>query len=251
MVAGMTGAWIDHDLAALRAACYAADDRSLVALLRTRDAEPVLQQCGDVLTAAITRGVPAAVETAARCSAALHMRNGEGDEVLADQLDAAIGGTAPFLRPLPVDLEELSGLLEGDPAWGGGWVDLNTGECLPATADSGDLWYGVAPEDTGQRLHVACAGSHAAYRDMEDFIAVLDDRSLADALATAIRGRGAFRRFKDVLAASPAEQRRYWLFSAERRHGRARAWLADHDYRPTPHAGCSRALSTPCTPGPS
>jgi len=240
----MTDAWSDHNVAALRAACYATDGRALIELLRTRDAEPVVQQCGDALTAAVIRGVPAAVETAVRCSAALRVRSGEGDEVLADQLDAAISGAAPALRPLPVDLEELSGLLEGDPAWGGGWVDLNTGECRP-TADSGELWYGDEPQDTERWLHAACAGSHDAYRDMEDFIAALDDRSLADALATATRGRGAFRRFKDVLAASPAEQRRYWLFSAERQHGRARAWLADHDYRPTPRGGSSRARSTP------
>ncbi len=148
-----------------------------------------------------------------------------------------------------MDLEELSDLLEGDPVWGGGWVDLNTGECRPATADFGEPWGEGEPEDTGRRLHVACAGSHAAYRDMEDFIAALDDRSLADALAAAIRSRGAFRRFKDALTTSPAEQRRYWLFSAECRHGRARAWLADHDYRPTPGAGSGRARSTPCTPG--
>ncbi|MGW3571510.1 UPF0158 family protein [Streptomyces sp. NPDC000941] len=150
---------------------------------------------------------------------------------------------------MPVDLEELSGLPEGDPAWGGGWVDLNTGECRPVSADFGEPRSEGEPEDTERWLHVACAGSHDAYRDMEDFIAVLDDRSLTDALATAIRCRGAFRRFKDVLAASPAEQRRYWLFSAERQHGRARAWLADHDYRPAPRAGSSRARSTPYAPG--
>ncbi|QKV97956.1 hypothetical protein HUT19_32395 [Streptomyces sp. NA02950] len=241
----MTGAWSDHDVTALRAACYAADGRALIELLRTRDAEPVIQQCGDALTAAVIRGVPAAVETAVRCSAALRVRSWEGDEVLADQLDTAISGTAPALRPLAVGLEELSGLLEGDPAWGGGWVDLNTGECRPMRADFEEPRGEGEPEDTERWLHVACAGSHDAYRDMEDFIAVLDDLSLADALATAIRGRGAFRRFKDVLAASPAEQRRYWLFSAERQHGRARAWLADYDYRPTPRAGSSRARSTP------
>ncbi|WP_044582146.1 UPF0158 family protein [Streptomyces iranensis] len=245
----MTDAWSDHDVTALRVACYAADSRALVALLRTRDAEPVLQQCGDVLTAAVVRGVPAAVETAVRCLAALRVRSWEGDEVLADQLDAAIGGATPFLRPLPVDLEELFGLLEGDPAWGGGWVDLNTGECRSATADFGAPWGEAEPEDTGRRLHVACARSHAAYRDMEDFIAALDDRSLVDALGATITGRGAFRRFKDALAASPTEQRRYWLFSAERRHGRARTWLADHGYRPTPPAGSSRARPTPNAPG--
>lgn len=83
-------------MAALRAACYAADGRALIELLRTRDAEPVVQQCGDALTAAVTRDVPTAVETAARCLAALRARNGEGDEALADQL--TLRSVAP---PLP------------------------------------------------------------------------------------------------------------------------------------------------------
>ncbi|MFC1522860.1 UPF0158 family protein [Elusimicrobiota bacterium] len=37
------------------------------------------------------------------------------------------------------------------------------------------------------------------YRHMERFIASLPDRSAADALFYAIKGRGAFRRFKDML----------------------------------------------------
>jgi hypothetical protein len=42
-----------------------------------------------------------------------------GDDVLADQLDALQGtGALPDLRPLPVDLDELAGILEGDPMYG-------------------------------------------------------------------------------------------------------------------------------------
>ncbi|MGW1616984.1 hypothetical protein ACWCQZ_47985 [Streptomyces sp. NPDC002285] len=38
----------------------------------------------------------------------------------------------------------------------------------------------------------------------------------------AVRRRDhAFRRFKDMLATSPAQLRRYWLLSAERQYGRA------------------------------
>ena len=40
----------------------------------------------------------------------------------------------PDLRPLPVDLDELAGILEGDPMYGGGRVDLTTGEVWPAPA---------------------------------------------------------------------------------------------------------------------
>ena len=51
---------------------------------------------------------------------ALRDRSWEGDDVLADQLDALLGGGAmPDLRPLPVHLDELAGVLEGDPLYGG------------------------------------------------------------------------------------------------------------------------------------
>ena len=36
-----------------------------------------------------------------------------------------------MLRPVPVDLEERASVLEGDPAHGGGRVDLRTGEVWP------------------------------------------------------------------------------------------------------------------------
>ena len=37
----------------------------------------------------------------------------------------------PDLRPLPVDLDELAGILEGNPMYGGGRVDLAMGEVWP------------------------------------------------------------------------------------------------------------------------
>ncbi|WP_432732397.1 hypothetical protein ABFA25_06625 [Mycobacterium lepromatosis] len=30
---------------------------------------------------------------------------------------------------MPVDLEQLALLMGGDPMWGGGWIDLKTGDC--------------------------------------------------------------------------------------------------------------------------
>jgi hypothetical protein len=39
-----------------------------------------------------------------------------------------------MLRPLPVDLEELAGVLEGDPVQGGGRIDLQSGEVWPQAA---------------------------------------------------------------------------------------------------------------------
>ncbi|WP_210589792.1 UPF0158 family protein [Streptomyces sp. GESEQ-35] len=233
----MTEAWTDDALKALRAACRTADGPSLLALLGTHEVGDVLQQCGDALGAAASRGVPGARETAARCAAALGERGWPGDEVLAGQLDTVVGSVATVLRPLPVDLEELSGLLEGDPAWSGGRIDLNTGECRPAVVDTEEPWSEDESDDDERWLHVPSAESRDAYRDMEDFIVTLDDRDLAGFLGIAIRGQGAFRRFKDMLTTSPAQLQRYRLFSAERQLGRSRAWLADHGYRPAPPDG--------------
>ena len=69
--------------------------------------------------------------------------------------------------------------------------------------------------------------------------ALLRERSNSgdeDRLEVAIAGRGAFRRFKDVLARWPGELERWHLFSNERGRGRARAWLAREGYRPSVRA---------------
>ena len=68
---------------------------------------------------------------------------------------------------------------------------------------------------------------------MELFIDTVDDPALADRLSIAIAGRGAFRRFKDVIAADPAAAERWSILSEDRVRGRARAWLAAQGYSPT------------------
>jgi hypothetical protein len=72
---------------------------------------------------------------------------------------------------------------------------------------------------------------------MQDFIATVPDLDLGDRLDIGIQGRGAFRRFRDVLASWPGELARWYAFSEERQRGRARAWLADGGYCAAPHTG--------------
>jgi hypothetical protein len=139
-------------------------------------------------------------------------------------------GATPMLRVVPVDLDQLADLLEGDPRQGGGWIDVETGGCWPELADYEEN------EDEGRRLYVECEGSRSGYRDMERFIATVDDPAIVDRLEIAIRGKGAFRRFKDVLSRWPEKLQRYFLFHGERQRGRARAWLAAAGYRPVKRA---------------
>ncbi|WP_228039768.1 UPF0158 family protein [Streptomyces chromofuscus] len=194
----------------------------------------VLQLAGDGVVGAAAQGLPGAAEMAALFLGALQERGFRGDEELVDRLRAATGDAAiPLLRPLAVDPEMLAMLLEGDPAESGGRIDLSTGECRPAFTDE----LGPGPEaedddDPERWLYVPALGSRAGYRDMELFIEEVEDAALADRLRIAIGGRGAFRRFKDVLAGDECSWSRYHRFRDERRRGRARARLAKEGYCP-------------------
>jgi Uncharacterised protein family (UPF0158) len=71
-----------------------------------------------------------------------------------------------------------------------------------------------------------------AYHDMEDFIETVRDGQLQERLSDAIRGRGAFRRFNDVLARHDAERERWFAFRAERVRQRICDWLAEEGVAP-------------------
>jgi hypothetical protein len=47
----------------------------------------------------------------------------------------------PDLRPLRVDLDELAGILEGDPMYGGGRIDLAGTETCSWSSESGQFWF--------------------------------------------------------------------------------------------------------------
>ena len=63
---------------------------------------------------------------------------------------------------------------------------------------------------------------------MAEFAATVRNRHVRELLDVAFRGRGAFRRFKDVLAGYPAERERWFAFRDQRMHEAMVEWLADH-----------------------
>jgi hypothetical protein len=225
----------------LRAAIHRGDGPAIVSVL-TGDGRDLLQSmpqlAGDGVLCALAHQLPAAQELAAALAAILRYRDWDGDAELADQLNPASSDPdqAP-LRPLPVDLEQLAAVLEGDPRDGGGRIDLTTGEVWPEAAfDDEDE---DEDEDEDPRwLWVDGDGSRASYHDMAEFITTIPDPDLADRLERAIHGKGAFGRFKDRLAHHPHAFDRWFRFSAERQRGRARQWLASNGYRTNPrHRG--------------
>jgi hypothetical protein len=223
----------------LRAAVATSDGRALIAHIGQNGlSEHSLQLIGDGLLAALAQGVEGARKQAAHCLDALRERGWVGDDDLADQLASALGeGPTPMLRPLAVPLDDLAIILEGDPLSGGGRIDLTTGEVWHRAAieyaqEVGDL--DPDDEDPDRWLYVECEGSRSGYRDMEWFIGTVSDPRRVELLDVAIRGRGAFRRFKDVLNRWPDEVDRWRAFSEDRQRGRARSWLAAAGYRPSP-----------------
>ena len=70
------------------------------------------------------------------------------------------------------------------------------------------------------------------YNDMDHFIATLDDDRLQDRLWNAIRGRGAFRRFKDLIARHPDVEEQWYAYQDARAKERLLRWLDAHDIEP-------------------
>ncbi len=67
---------------------------------------------------------------------------------------------------------------------------------------------------------------------MDRFIGTLDDNDLQDRLWRAIRGRGAFRRFKDLIVRHPNVQELWYAYQDARAKERLLRWLDAHDIEP-------------------
>ena len=84
----------------------------------------------------------------------------------------------------------------------------------------------------GRYLPIPRYDSQAGYHDMEAFIEILDDQHDRERLEVAIRGRGAFRRFRDVLDRYPETEAHWFQFRDAREHNRLMDWLASEDIEP-------------------
>jgi hypothetical protein len=82
-------------------------------------------------------------------------------------------------------------------------------------------------------LSIEKQDSREGYRDMQVFIADLDDDHVREVLETAIQGSGAFRRFKDVLYRHPEVQKAWFAFRDERIAMRMKRWFEYHDIEVT------------------
>jgi hypothetical protein len=233
--AGQQFEWDDAAWRALRAAVYQRDGEAVIEALRRRDPVEVAQLAGDGVLLALEQRVSEATGYAHTLIRRLPERGGPGDQALVDELRAATGHADVTERsPLAIDLEDLAMLLHGDDSAGRWRIDRDSGRWWP---DDPEGMIGEPPpahwDDEDRWLEVDPLEPRVGWDDMSAFIDTIDEPQLAQELRAAIVGRGAFRRFKDIVRRDEAVGRRWQRLSDERQRGRAREWLADRGYRPS------------------
>jgi len=132
---------------------------------------------------------------------------------------------------LRIDLDELCSAIEDSSYENDYYLDLNIGGIL-FISDYMDeketkKLRDKIEDNPDQYERIPKIESYEGYQDMEDFIAAVEDEHLAELLRVAINGRGAFHRFKDVLARYPEERERWFQFKDDRIKERALEWLDD------------------------
>jgi hypothetical protein len=115
------------------------------------------------------------------------------------------------------------------------YLDLTTGRVLTIT--SGDPEAAINRQSISENirnfLRVEPASSREQYRWMERFVGSVVDEPLRERLIISIDGKGAFRRFKDVLLAYPAERERWFSYRADLLHWHIAQWLEQREITAT------------------
>ena len=223
------------DRSELRGAIASADAIRFLAAVTGHDIDDALQQVGTGIPMALERRRQEAEPVALSVINRLTWRGGPGDRVLAEDLLAGLRSVPLTGRVVPVDLEMLTTVLEGDPDLStGGYLDLRTGQVYDDSATDPiiigeDLAIDVEAEpDRWLRLHRA--GSRNAWQDMEAFAERQHEEALREQLERVIEGKGAFGRFRDLVHGENLSQQ-WQAFSTDRQMGRARDFLADNGIR--------------------
>jgi hypothetical protein len=132
------------------------------------------------------------------------------------------------IRDVPVDWEALEDAFENNAPEVHSYLQLGTGEVLRVVDGIADpeMLSRIAADSNYMRIDPV--SSREQYRWMERFIQMLEEGDLHERLAAAIDGKGAFRRFKDVLMAHGPERERWFAFRSERLRVFMEAWLSAH-----------------------
>ncbi len=137
-------------------------------------------------------------------------------------------------REVPVDWEALEDAFENNAPEVHSYLHLTTGEVLRVVDGVADPQMHARISADPNYLRIDPVSSREQYRWMERFIPMVDEPELKAKLAQAIDGKGAFRRFKDVLMSFAADRERWFTFRSERLRTFMEAWLSAHAIKAVP-----------------
>ncbi|MFO0597139.1 MAG: UPF0158 family protein [Myxococcaceae bacterium] len=149
------------------------------------------------------------------------------------------------LRPLPIDLDELSIAFEANSQAGGpdsAWyVDTDTGAVILLNreyepSEFGGLTATDIETDPVRFRKVPPVDPMHAIADMNSFTAHVIDVTLKESLELALSAPRPFKSFKAALSWLPDQLARWHAWKMERCRRRVTAWLADQGFEPTSRA---------------
>ena len=134
------------------------------------------------------------------------------------------------MRKLKINLIDLTDAFDNSRIGFEYYLDVKTGEIFYTSDEAMDTdeieeIYERIECETDRYLNIPIDSSRDGYRDMETFSNTVEDENLKEKLCIALNGRGAFRRFKDVLFGYPDKREEWFKFKDERLKHRVFEWL--------------------------
>lgn len=135
-------------------------------------------------------------------------------------------------RDVPIDWEALEDAFENNAPEVHSYLHVPTGDVLRIVDGIADPQMHARIAAEVAYLRIEPVSSREQYRWMERYIPMVEDEELQVKLTRAIDGKGAFRRFKDVLMSYGRERERWFAFRSERLRIFMEAWMNAHALNP-------------------
>lgn len=138
------------------------------------------------------------------------------------------------MRNIPIHWDDLESSFERNSPDAESFLDGTTGQVVSIVIGDPEalLLKTKVAGNISNFIRIEPASSREQYRWMERFVGSVADESLRERLLISIDGKGAFRRFKDVLVAYPAERERWFTYRSDLLHWHIHTWLGEREIEP-------------------
>lgn len=149
------------------------------------------------------------------------------------------------LTAVAIDWAELEGALENNSPDLHSFFNKKSGDVIRIFSGNDSVERRLQEVEADPAyLYIEPISSREQYRWMEEFIEEMEDSPLREKLLIAVDGKGAFRRFKDVLM-DDAEQRENWFeMRSKKLQVHITEWLAAKSLKPSNAAPWEEGAST-------